>query len=70
MAASQALAALAHEPIPSEMLQLYGVKELSFGRDYLLPKALDKRICLHDASAVALAAMQSGVARIQLNMDD
>ena len=69
MAASQALAALAHEPVPVDMLQLYGVKELSFGRDYLLPKALDKRVCLHVASAVALAAMQSGVARIQVDMD-
>jgi malate dehydrogenase (oxaloacetate-decarboxylating)(NADP+) len=68
MAASQALAALAHEPVPAEMLQLYGVKELSFGRDYLLPKALDKRVCLHVASAVAQAAMQSGVARIQVDM--
>lgn len=69
MAASQALAALAHEPVLAEMLQLYGVKELSFGRDYLLPKAMDKRVCLHVASAVAQAAMQSGVARIQVDMD-
>lgn len=69
MAASQALAALAHEPVSVEMLQLYGVKELSFGRDYLLPKALDKRVCLWVAAAVAQAAMQSGVARIQLDME-
>ena len=69
MAASQALAALAHEPVPEDILQRYGISEISFGRDYLLPKALDKRVCLWVASAVAQAAMQSGVARIQVDMD-
>jgi malate dehydrogenase (oxaloacetate-decarboxylating)(NADP+) len=69
MAASQALAALAHEPVPEDILQRYGISEISFGRDYLLPKALDKRVCQWVASAVAQAAMQSGVARIQVDMD-
>ncbi|MBW6472531.1 MAG: NAD-dependent malic enzyme [Anaerolineaceae bacterium] len=69
MAASQALAALAHEPVPEDILKRYGISEISFGRDYLLPKALDKRVCLWVASAVAQAAMQSGVARIQVEMD-
>jgi malate dehydrogenase (oxaloacetate-decarboxylating)(NADP+) len=70
MAASQALAALAHEPVPEDILKRYGIGEISFGRDYLLPKALDKRVCLWVASAVAQAAMQSGVARIQVEMND
>ncbi|PKO05069.1 MAG: hypothetical protein CVU41_13595 [Chloroflexi bacterium HGW-Chloroflexi-3] len=70
MAASQALAALAHEPVPVDILKRYGISEISFGRDYLLPKALDKRVCLWVASSVAQAAMQSGVARIQIEMDD
>ena len=70
MAASQALAALAHEPVPEDILKRYGIGEISFGRDYLLPKALDKRVCLWVASAVAQAAMQSGVARIQVKMND
>jgi malate dehydrogenase (oxaloacetate-decarboxylating)(NADP+) len=70
MAASQALAALAHEPVPEDILKRYGISEISFGRDYLLPKALDKRVCLWVASAVAQAAMQSGVARIQVKMND
>jgi malate dehydrogenase (oxaloacetate-decarboxylating)(NADP+) len=69
MAASQALAALAHEPVPEDILKRYGISEISFGRDYLLPKALDKRVCLWVASAVAQAAMQSGVARIRVEMD-
>lgn len=70
MAASQALAALAHEPVPVDILKRYGISEISFGRDYLLPKALDKRVCLWVASSVAQAATQSGVARIQIEMDD
>lgn len=69
MAASQALAALAHEPVPVDILKRYGISEISFGRDYLLPKALDKRVCLWVASAVVQAAMQTGVARIQVEMD-
>ncbi len=69
MAASQALAALAHEPVPADILQRYGVSDISFGRDYLLPKALDKRVCLWVASAVAQAAMQSGAARIKVDME-
>ncbi len=69
MAASQALAALAHESVPADILKLYGISEISFGRDYLLPKALDKRVCPWVASAVAQAAIQTGVARIQVEMD-
>lgn len=69
MAASQALASLAHELVPADILDRYGISEISFGRDYLLPKALDKRVCLWVAAAVAQAAMNSGVARLQVDMD-
>lgn len=69
MAASQALAALAHEPVPEDILKRYNLTSLSFGRDYLLPKPLDKRVCLWVASAVAEAAMESGAARIKVDLD-
>ncbi|KUG27292.1 nadp-dependent malic enzyme [hydrocarbon metagenome] len=68
MAAAKALAALAKEPIPSDILDAYGVKELSFGMDYVIPKALDHRMLEWEAPAVAQAAMDSGVARATVDI--
>lgn len=70
MAASRALASLAHEPVPDDILRRYKLTELSYGRDYLLPKALDKRVCLWVASAVADAAMRSGAARLNVDLEN
>jgi malate dehydrogenase (oxaloacetate-decarboxylating)(NADP+) len=69
-AAALSLAALAKEPVPTEVLEAYGVDHLEFGPDYIVPKPLDKRVCLWEAPAVAQAAMQSGVARISVNLED
>jgi malate dehydrogenase (oxaloacetate-decarboxylating)(NADP+) len=69
VAASQALAALAKEPVPHEVLEAYNLDHIEFGRDYIVPKPLDARVCLWEAPAVAQAAMQSGVARINLDLD-
>jgi len=63
VAASRALAALAREEVPAAVLEAYGLKELRFGRDYLIPKPLDHRVPLWVAPAVAEAAMSAGVAR-------
>lgn len=68
MAAAKALAALAKEPIPADILEAYGVKELSFGMDYVIPKALDHRMLEWEAPAVAKAAMDSGVARATVDI--
>lgn len=68
LAASHALAALAHEDIPDSVLNAYGLTSLKFGREYLLPKPLDPRVLLWLAPAVANAAMQSGVARRQIDL--
>ncbi len=68
LAASQALAALARETVPQEVLAAYGLKHLEFGMEYVVPKPLDKRVCLWEAPAVAQAAMESGVARLPLNL--
>ena len=63
VAATYAIARLAHEPVPQQVLDAYGVKELSFGPDYILPKPVDKRLLFTVSPAVAKAAEESGVAR-------
>lgn len=69
-AASQALAALAHEPVPAEVLQAYHAKHLEFGRDYLVPKPLDKRALSWVSHAVAKAAIKSDAARKVIDLGD
>ncbi len=63
LAAAHALAELARQPVPESVLRAYGLNELSFGRDYLIPKPLDPRLLPVVAVAVARAAVESGVAR-------
>jgi len=63
IAATHALSALAKEPVPDEICQLYGVKSLSFGPDYIIPKPFDTRLAQWISPAVAKAAMETGVAR-------
>ena len=63
LAASYALANLAKEPVTQEVVDIYQLDHLEFGRDYIVPKPFDKRVCLWEAPAVAQAAIQSGVAR-------
>ena len=63
LAAVRSIAALAKEPVPDEVNQAYGIKNLSFGRDYIIPKPLDPRLLIEVAPAVAKAACDSGVAR-------
>ncbi|MDH5184011.1 MAG: malate dehydrogenase [Gammaproteobacteria bacterium] len=63
MAAVEALAALAHEDVPSEVLHSYEVKRLSFGPEYIIPKPFDPRLKEVVSAAVAAAAVKSGAAR-------
>jgi malate dehydrogenase (oxaloacetate-decarboxylating)(NADP+) len=69
LAASNALSDLAKEPVPAEVLKAYNLEALEFGKDYVVPKPLDKRVCLWVAPAVARAAMESGAARLKLDLD-
>ncbi len=69
LAASNALSRLAKEPVPADVLKAYNLDALEFGKDYVVPKPLDKRVCLWEAPAVARAAMESGVARVKLDLD-
>jgi malate dehydrogenase (oxaloacetate-decarboxylating)(NADP+) len=63
LAASRALAALARQDVPPDVLDVYGLKELSFGRQYLIPKPFDRRVFFEVSCAVAEAAVASGVAQ-------
>lgn len=62
-AAAYALAELAREDVPEIVKRAYGVSELSFGREYIIPKPFDPRVLTWVAPAVAKAAIDSGVAR-------
>jgi len=64
-AAARALANLAKEPVPAEVCEAFGVKELKFGKDYIIPKPFDKRVLTAVAPAVAQAAVDDGVARVK-----
>jgi len=63
LAASKALAALTKEPVPPSVLKAYNIDKLAFGKDYIIPKPLDPRLISWVASAVAKAAMDTGVAK-------
>jgi malate dehydrogenase (oxaloacetate-decarboxylating)(NADP+) len=69
-AASQSLYKLAHEDVPDYVLRAYGVDSLKFGEDYIIPKPLDMRVMLWESTAVAQAAMETGVARKKIDIDE
>ncbi len=69
-AASKALADLAKEDVPDSVLRAYGVDSMKFGREYIIPKPLDPRVLLWEAPAVAGEAINTGVARKKLDMDE
>jgi malate dehydrogenase (oxaloacetate-decarboxylating)(NADP+) len=64
IAAVRALCALAKEPVPAEVLEACELDSLSFGPQYIIPKPVDSRLLRVVASAVARAAVDSGVARL------
>ena len=66
LAASKALAALAKEPVVPSVLKAYCLDKLTFGKDYIIPKPLDPRLLSSVASAVAKAAMETGVAKFPI----
>ncbi len=63
LAATLAIAALAKEPVPDYVNLAYGSKSLSFGSEYIIPKPIDNRLISAVSSAVAKAAIDSGVAK-------
>ncbi|NOH63956.1 malic enzyme-like NAD(P)-binding protein [Vibrio sp. RE88] len=66
LAAVDAIRELAKEEVPAEVLKAAGVDKLEFGPGYIIPKPMDSRLLPRVAKAVALAAVESGVARIEM----
>lgn len=69
IAAVKALVELTKQDVPYSVLRAYGLENLSFGRDYLIPKPFDDRVLFWVTPAVAKAAIDTGVARITLDFD-
>ncbi|OIQ19697.1 MAG: NADP-dependent malic enzyme [Bacteriovorax sp. MedPE-SWde] len=66
LAAVHAIADLAKEEVPDEVKMAYGGEDFSFGPNYLIPKPFDTRVLTRVSPAIAKAAMDSGVARIEI----
>ncbi|MEZ9230204.1 malic enzyme-like NAD(P)-binding protein [Vibrio amylolyticus] len=66
LAAVEAIRELAKEPVPAEVLKAAGVDNLEFGSGYIIPKPMDPRLLPRVAKAVATAAVESGVSRIEM----
>ncbi|WP_121817550.1 MULTISPECIES: NADP-dependent malic enzyme [Halostella] len=69
VAAAEALADLAKQDVPDAVVKAYGDQPLQFGPDYIIPKPLDSRVLFEVSSAVARAAMDSGAARRDIDLD-
>ena len=70
IAAVHALANLAKRGVPDSVMRAYGIDKLRFGPEYIIPKPFDPRVLTWVSPAVAQAAMDSGVARIEIDMDE
>ncbi|MFH1372720.1 MAG: phosphate acetyltransferase [bacterium] len=69
IAAVRSLADLAKQDVPDAVAQAYGVDHFKFGREYLIPKPFDHRILICETSAVAAAAMETGVAQHPVDIE-
>lgn len=70
LAAVDAIRSIAKEEVPESVLKAAQVDSLEFGKDYIIPKPMDTRLCYRVAKAVAEAAIATGVARIKTLPDD
>ncbi|MCB0658725.1 MAG: NADP-dependent malic enzyme [Saprospiraceae bacterium] len=70
LAAAHALAALAKEEVPDNVKRAYGDASLSFGPDYIIPKPFDHRVLVWASAAVAEAAIKTGVAKNEINIEE
>ncbi|OYR51680.1 NADP-dependent malic enzyme [Halorubrum sp. Ea8] len=69
VACAEALAELARQDVPDAVLKAYGDEPLQFGPEYILPKPVDPRVLFEVAPAVAEAAMESGAARDEVDLE-
>ncbi|MGJ5820933.1 NADP-dependent malic enzyme [Paludibaculum fermentans] len=70
LAATHALAELARMDVPDSVRRAYGVENMEFGVDYIIPKPFDSRVLTFVAPAVAKAAMETGVAQVTVDLDE
>jgi len=70
IAASMALSRLAKEDVPDAVARAYGVTSFKFSREYIIPKPFDPRVLIWESSAVAKAAMDCGVARAKVDIEE
>ena len=70
LAATRALAALAKQDVPDSVRRAYGVEEMAFGPEYIIPKPFDPRVLIWESAAVAEAAMRTGVAQQPVNVEE
>jgi len=70
IAAAKALARLAREDVPETVARAYGLESLKFGPEYIIPKPFDPRVLIWEAAAVAQAAMETGVARRNIDIEE
>jgi malate dehydrogenase (oxaloacetate-decarboxylating)(NADP+) len=70
IAATHALVALTKEDVPDSVLRAYNISRLQFGPEYIIPKPFDPRVLVWESSAVAAAAMQTGVAQVKINLEE
>src|SRR5574337_1125454 len=70
IAATHALATLARGDVLDSVLRAYGLRSLSFGPDYIIPKPFDPRVLTSVAPAVAEAAMRTGVAQVKVDLEE
>ncbi len=69
VAAARALADLARRDVPDAVVKAYGDEPIQFGPDYIIPKPVDPRVLFRVVPAVAEAAMDSGAARVEIDLD-
>ncbi|GAB7095512.1 NADP-dependent malic enzyme [Halolamina litorea] len=69
-AAAEALADLARQDVPDAVVKAYGDQPLQYGPEYVIPKPVDPRVLFQVAPAVAEAAMEEGVARTEIDVDE
>jgi malate dehydrogenase (oxaloacetate-decarboxylating)(NADP+) len=70
LAATHALAELAREEVPDSVSRSYGLQRLEFGPQYIIPKPFDPRVLIRETLAVAKAAMESGVAQENVELNE
>ncbi|AXR82172.1 NADP-dependent malic enzyme [Natrarchaeobaculum sulfurireducens] len=70
VACAEALAELAREDVPDAVVKAYGDEPLQFGPDYIIPKPVDPRVLFRVAPSIAEAAMDSGAARTEIDLEE